>query len=211
MRHDPTTHRTTRSTRRLRAVRTGLAATIAAAGLVTLGAAPASAQAVVVPAGCGLYSGFAPPAGYTYVEMTGTLYVAPGAGPYFVVGTTSSDTITLSGANDIACGRAGADYIDGSAGEDRIHGGTDNDEIRGGTGDDPLLSGGGGRDTIWGDKGNAGGPYGDDVLLGGDADDTLNGEDGADTLNGGPHVNGDTGDGGPGVDSCSTIENPTNC
>jgi Ca2+-binding RTX toxin-like protein len=195
MRHIGTTGRAVRSSRRHRAARVGFAGALAAASVVTMTATPALGQAVVVPPGCGPYSGAAPPAGYNVTFMTGTLYVSAGGGPDFVVGTLNSDTITLSGANDIACGLSGGDWVDGSAGNDRIYGGDDRDDIRGGTGNDPMLSGGKGGDTLWGDKGNAGGPYGNDTLQGGDGDDTLNGEGGV-----------DTGTGGAGADTCM-VEN----
>jgi Ca2+-binding RTX toxin-like protein len=118
-----------------------------------------------------------------------------------VVGSTDSDVITLTGADDIACGLGGADWIDCSAGRDRIYGGDDNDDIRGGTGNDPYLSGGEDDDILWGDKGNAGGPYGNDTLRGGQGADELHGE-------GQTSINGDTGWSGnnPGDAQCDNIE-----
>ena len=96
-------------------------------------------------------------------------------------------------------GSQGDDLIIGSSGNDRINGREGSDEIHGRGGNDILRGDGGlfleldGDDTIFGEKG----------------DDTLFGRDGDDNLDGGPGT--DTGDEGNGVNTCISIENPTNC
>jgi len=174
--------------------------TLAVAGLVTVGAAPASA---VVPSQCGPYSGANPPGGYNVVDMPalGINFYNSAGGPDFVIGTTGADVITLAGPNDVACGRGGADFIDTGGGSDEAYGGDGADEIYGGLGND-FISGGKGGDDLTGDTfAPAGALGGNDTMQGGDGDDHIDGDGGV-----------DDGFGGAGANTCTaTVENPNNC
>jgi Ca2+-binding RTX toxin-like protein len=79
-------------------------------------------------------------------------------------------------------------WIWGGDGSDTLCGANGVGDIDGGIGDDTLT-----------------GRMANDVLAGGAGDDTLNGNTGDDDLDGGSHVNGDTGNGGPGVDTLVII------
>jgi hypothetical protein len=197
---------------RLGFARLGFAATalvLATAGVVGVAGSPAFA---VVPLGCGPFSGVAPPANYTVVDMPAlgvNVYNSVG-GQEFVIGTLGADTITMSGANDIVCGRDGGDFIDAGGGADIVYSGYGNDEVYGGLGDD-VISGGQDNDRLVGDT--FAGPSaadGNDQIHGANGDDEIFGYNGDDKIWGGP--DNDSGDGGGGSDVCNTdVENPTSC
>ncbi|NWE92847.1 type I secretion C-terminal target domain-containing protein [Pseudomonas reactans] len=80
-------------------------------------------------------------------------------------GTSGTDTLTGTSADETILGLAGNDTLDGAGGADDIHGGAGNDTVYGGAGTD-LIHGG----------------IGDDVLYGQDGLDTLFGGVGADSF-----------------------------
>ncbi|HEX8573846.1 MAG TPA: cadherin domain-containing protein [Allosphingosinicella sp.] len=96
-------------------------------------------------------------------------------------------------ANDILSGSAAANRIDGDRGDDLIAGRGGNDSLFGGSGNDGLQ-GNDGDDTL-------DGGIGDDVLEGGNGVDRLLGGDGADLIH--LTADGDTADGGTGIDKAS--------
>jgi len=151
------------------------------AGVAVGGTAPASAQ-VLVPAGCGPYSGQPVPAGFTLEDHSGE----PGplgtaANPYrtqltnnmITVGTPFADVIEGSNTpQEVICGLAGADEINGNGGNDEIYGHDGRDILSGGEFRD-FISGGQNNDTIHGDEVDATGSDQNDELQGGEGDDTL--------------------------------------
>lgn len=174
------------ATARRTAARAGVALLIGA-GVAVGGAAPASAV-VLVPAGCGPYSGLPVPAGFTLEDHSGdpSPLGLPGA-PYntsltsnvITVGTAFDDVIEGSNTpREVICGRNGADVINGNGGDDEIFGGNGRD----------VLSGGEFRDTINGDANNDT-IHGDEVVATGfDQNDELRGGLGNDTITGGNDV-----------------------
>lgn len=78
-----------------------------------------------------------------------------------------------------------------------------NNVIWGTPGPDNIAAGGG-NDTICG-RGE------DDRIFGQGGDDDMFGDDGNDVLNGGPHMAGDRGNGGLGMDNCPNTEFVVNC
>ncbi len=138
-------------------------------------------------------------------------------------GADGDDTVIGGASSDALSGGAGDDYILGGAGEDAITGGAgndtivmgDNDDIYDGIGAQELGFEDGGNDLV---RGGAGDDLlrdndGADTLLGGTGDDTIIGahptlaDTSADVLHGGfgddvlVGDNGDTLDGGDGVDN----------
>jgi Ca2+-binding RTX toxin-like protein len=106
-------------------------------------------------------------------------------------GTSTADTVTLLGGNDVALGMEGEDVIYAGAGNDNVDGGGGNDFIFGGLGDD-NISGGAGNDWLIGGGGDEGDltqatylPDGNDALDGGAGVDVLWGMGGDDRLTGG--------------------------
>ncbi|MBM7786823.1 calcium-binding protein [Tenggerimyces flavus] len=81
--------------------------------------------------------------------------------------------------------------------------GSRNENLRGSRGNDVII-GGPGKSEIWGGEGA-------DQLFGGGGDDALIGEGGNDQLDGGPHLNGDFGNGGAGIDKCVNVEAKVLC
>ena len=118
-----------------------------------------------------------------------------------VEGTARPDVILGSPGDDVLWGVRGNDRISGAGGDDVVIGAS----VRVGEaavddrfdGSDPWLRGGPGNDEIYG-------RIGDDNLFGGP---------GADLLDGGSHEGspGDTGDGGPGTDTCRELERVRGC
>ena len=122
-----------------------------------------------------------------------------GSGAETYIGTSSADSVSTNGGNDVIFGGRGGDWnlnsgdgndiISGGSGDDTIYFGTGTDEVYGGAGNDTIddasgtsynydnyLDGGSGNDTIWGGGGN-------DTIIGGSGADQLHGEDGTgDTL-----------------------------
>jgi hypothetical protein len=151
------------------------------AGIAIGGAAPASAQ-VLVPAGCGPYSGQPVPAGFTLEDHSGDPGPLGSAGNRYqtqltnnmiTVGTAFADFIEGSNTpQEVICGLAGADEINGNGGDDEIYGFDGRDILSGGEFRD-FISGGKGNDTIRGDEVVATGFDQNDELQGGDGDDTL--------------------------------------
>jgi len=105
-------------------------------------------------------------------------------------GSSTVDTISALGGDDLVYGRAGNDILDGGSGNDNISGNDGDDQLSGGLAND-FLYGGAGIDTLNGGDG-------DDKLFGDDGNDTLFGNTGNDTLDGGTGV--DTLTGGTGDD-----------
>lgn len=195
-------HASQRSPRNsVRAVLTLLASSGLLAGLLT-NAAPASAQVVIAPPGCGIYSGLPIPPGYTVIDLTALFGCGAGsaAGPYqvpaanqlFVIGTECADFIRGNGVGQIICGRGGDDTIQGGGADDELFGGRGNDFIEGLAGSD-LVAGNDGDDELFGE--DAAGI----IIFPANTDDVLKGGGGI-----------DTGDGGLGNNTCN-VEFPTSC
>jgi RTX calcium-binding nonapeptide repeat (4 copies) len=186
--------------RPVRAVLTLLGPGALLAALI-VNAPPASAQVVIAPPGCGIYSGQPIPAGYTVIDLsllgcgvgtTASPYVVPVANQLFVIGTQCRDVIHGNGVGQIICGRGGPDDIQGGGGNDELFGGDDDDLVEGMSGSD-LVAGNNGDDELYGE--DAAGI----IIFAGNTDDVLKGGDGF-----------DTGDGGLGNDTCN-VEAPTSC
>lgn len=94
-------------------------------------------------------------------------------------GTSGSDTIALTVANNVASAGDGNDQITGSAGDDHIYGENDNDRLLGGNGNDHLR-GDSGDDELEGGNGNDQmiGGAGKDNVLEGEGDDYVDGGEG---------------------------------
>jgi Ca2+-binding RTX toxin-like protein len=113
-----------------------------------------------------------------------------------VIGTSGSDTLLGDGGHQRLDGVRGHDRIDGRDGDDVIMGASA-DSFEGPAGSDPWLRGGSGDDRI---KGGAG----FDRLYGGPGQDLL--------VGGSPGERpGDSGDGGPGRDTCRELERSRRC
>ena len=138
-----------------------------------------------------------------------------------------NDIVNGGGGNDLICGGGGKDTISGGAGNDTIYAGGGNDVVKGGAGKDTLigeagadvlrggakrdvLKGGGGNDKLYGDNGRDKlvGQGGADQLIGGKGNDKLLGGGGADIIR---TTNGDTGNAGNGVDSCTAAGSVSSC
>jgi hypothetical protein len=166
--------------RRRTLARAGVALLLGA-GVAIGGATPASAQ-VLVPPGCGPYSGQPVPAGFTLEDHSGDPGPLGSAGNRYTtqltnnmitVGTPFADFI--EGTNtpqEVICGLAGADEINGNGGDDEIYGHDGRDILSGGEFRD-FISGGKANDTIRGDEVVATGFDQNDELQGGEGDDTL--------------------------------------
>jgi hypothetical protein len=184
---------------------------------------PASAQAVViVPPGCGSYSGLPLPAGWSLDDHSasavplgnifGAPFIVPAVFGRITVGTQFADHIQgNNGNNDVICGLDGDDWIKGGAGDDQLFGGAGFDVLWGEANSD-LLSGGDDDDDLYGDdpaNSNLFDTF--DTLQGGEGDDRLLGGRGFDILRGGPHVVGDCGDGEAGGASHAGLESGPPC
>jgi Ca2+-binding RTX toxin-like protein len=101
-----------------------------------------------------------------------------------ILGGYAGDTLSGSIAANRIDGDQGADLISGRGGNDTLYGGSGNDTLYGNDGDDTLDGG-----------------IGDDVLEGGHGIDRLLGGDGADLIH--LTADGDTADGGTGIDRAS--------
>ncbi len=130
-----------------------------------------------------------------------------------IYGGAEGDTLYGGGGGDRLYGEDGDDTVRGGNGNDVIEGGPGADELRGQNGEDEIwansaadssttdvdqMYGGGLYDDVTGDNGDDilyGGNFAD-VLSGKSGDDQLFGNNGEDTLRGGPHVLGDTCNGG---------------
>jgi Ca2+-binding RTX toxin-like protein len=144
-----------------------LGAILVCAGLIVLGAIPATASAATCNG--------------KRATIVGT------AGNDVIVGKKASDVIYGGGGDDrISGGPNGNDRICGGPGEDKIHGGRGYDSLDGGGGDD-WLYGDSGSDRAEGGDGNDAldGAEGSDSLLGGPGDDEIRGVKGPDRLIGG--------------------------
>ena len=161
--------------------------------LAAAGAAPTSAQTVLLPE----------PAGDTADTAAGE-----DPGPIGEVAEAGAEGATLTGtaANDVLKGGDGADLLTGGAGDDRLEGAAGDDRISGGDGRD-TLAGGAGDDRLEGGADNdiLGGGAGNDSLDGGAGRDLLEGGGGDDILDGGPGI--DRLAGGPG-DDILVIDDP---
>lgn len=107
-------------------------------------------------------------------------------------GTAGNDTLIGTDAWDTFFGNAGDDSLVGNGGNDAMFGGDGNDTGDGGSGDD-NLNGDAGDDSLLGGEGR-------DWLTGGTGADTLRGGDGDDTFIETSMLDGNTVDGGAGVD-----------
>jgi Ca2+-binding RTX toxin-like protein len=135
-----------------------------------------------------------------------------------IFGTSGSDRIRGTNANDLIYGFEGRDTIDATNGDDCIVSGSGNDQIDGSNGNDIILGGSGndqlngsnGDDKIWGEEGEdrITGSNGNDQIFGGLGNDRLEGTNGDDLLvgNGGD----DQSNGGNGIDTCNS-ELKTKC
>ncbi len=159
----------------------------------------------------------------TVIGSTGDDELRGNNGVDWLDGGDGNDTLIGGASSDALSGGAGGDYILGGAGEDAISGGAGNDTVVMGDNDD-IYDGVGAQGLGFEDSGNdlvrggAGDDWirdyeGADTLLGGTGDDTLIGahpslkDASADVLHGGfgndvlIGDNGDTLDGGDGVDN----------
>ncbi|MEV4537476.1 calcium-binding protein [Asanoa sp. NPDC049518] len=193
----------------------GAAAAAVLGGAIALSAAPASANALVlVPPGCGSYSGTwvqaarlddhsGDPGPLGSFGMGGSGYQVPLVADVIVVGTVFSDRIEGSALGDVICGLRGNDWIYSGAGDDEIFGGLDGDSLWGEAGADTLW-GGDGEDWMWGDNPANSNNQSDgaDELHGGVNDDTMFGGLGGDgdDFHGGSSGPDDCADGQGGVD-----------
>jgi len=193
------------------------AALATSAGLALAAQPAAAATPVIVPAGCGAYSGLPVPAGWTLDDHSqdgqalGNILGAPHqVGLVFgtiTIGTPFADhiqgnNITGSAVDEVICGIDGEDWIKGGSGNDEIFGGVGADSLWGEEGGD-LLSGSTESDVLYGDDFNN--SHGNldlaDTLQGGAGNDFMYGGAGPDLLKGGPDV--DFGDGQGGADTCT--------
>ncbi|WP_017715812.1 DUF4347 domain-containing protein [Kamptonema formosum] len=104
--------------------------------------------------------------------------------------TANSDSVTLTGGNDLANAFQGNDLVVALEGNDIIEGNQGNDTLYGNDGND-ILTGNQGSDFLSGDAG-------DDILVGEGESDFLTGGSGNDALDGG--LGNDTLTGGTGTD-----------
>ena len=137
-----------------------------------------------------------PPAASTLLQQLLTpsadnpIASTPSAGNDLLIGTATSDDISVSWGDDRVDGSSGDDDISGGHGDDLISGAEGDDLLAGDFGDD-ILIGGAGQDELRGNRG-------EDVLIGGDADDIVDGGAGDDVIYGG--AGEDLIDGGRGLD-----------
>lgn len=190
-------------------------------GLVAVVAAQPASAVVIVPPGCGSYSGQPLPAGWTLDDHSTDAYPLGDVlndVPHLVgltfgtitIGTQYSDyiqgnNITGSAVDEVICGLNGDDWLKGGSGNDEIFGGEGFDVLWGQEGGD-LLSGGKRVDVLDGDDPTN--SHGNldlaDTIQGGDHDDFLDGGAGNDILRGGSGT--DDADGGNGADTCTGTE-----
>jgi Ca2+-binding RTX toxin-like protein len=107
------------------------------------------------------------------------------AGPDFLVGDRSAETLVGGPGNDLFFGMRGSDTLVGGDGDDLLFGMRGNDNLLGLLGND-LLSGGAGDDTARGSFGSdrvLGGPD-NDRLVGGADNDFVRGKKGHDVMKG---------------------------
>ena len=198
---------------------------LVAAVTLTSGAAlatfqPAAATPVVVPPGCGSYSGNALPAGWTLDDFSGGGAVGTASKPYVVpatanvitVGSRFADYIDGNEVDEVICGGNGGDIISGNGGDDEIHGDNGPDVLMGEE-DSDFVGGGGDKDYVYGDDDtdSSGNLDFDDTLQGGDNADHLFGGAGEDDIAGGNGKN-DVGDGETDGGTCDVaVETQTNC
>ncbi len=125
-----------------------------------------------------------------------------------LVGAGGNETLTGGSGEDWIYGGNGNDTLKGNAGNDFLFGDDGNFAVYNGprsTGNDSLY-GGDGTDYLFGGRGDdlLDGGSGDDILIGGEDKDTLQGGQGNDRLQAialnATHLDGDTLDGGIGVD-----------
>lgn len=174
---------------------------------------------ILVPPGCGSYSGQPLPPGWTLDDHSndavalGDILGAPhrvaAVFGMITIGTPYPDHIQGNAVDEVICGLDGYDWIKGGSGDDEIFGGLGADSLSGEEGSD-FLSGGPDGDVLFGDDsvGSHSGPGGFDLadtIQGGDGDDYLYGGAGSDILRGG--ANSDYADGGVGADTCTGTEN----
>ncbi len=159
---------------------------------------PGALAVVIVPPGCGSYSGNQLPAGWTLDDHSGDAGpLGTNANPYFTalnfgqltIGTAYDDVIVGNAVEEVICGLGGMDWLRGGSGDDELYGGDGPDSLMGFEGAD-FESGGHGRDTLYGDDGSNALPYDlADTLQGGRNDDYIAGGDDFDIINGGEGVN----------------------
>lgn len=191
------------------------AAFVLSSGLVAMSAQPVSAQMVVVPPGCGSYSGTLVPANklddhsLDYDPLgdiaNGIPYLTQITFGMITIGTQFPDyiqgnNITGSAVDEVICGLDEADWLTGGSGNDEMFGGEGADSLWGMEGGD-LLSGGLEVDVLYGDDPTSSGGIYDlgDTIQGGEGNDFLYGGEDTDTLRGGP--GDDYADGGNDADT----------
>jgi Ca2+-binding RTX toxin-like protein len=180
----------------MKALISGFAAAVAAAGLLSF--APLTPAASAAAPQCDGRDA-------TIVGTEGPDHLTGGPGEDVIVALGGNDTIDNVGGNDVVCGDAGDDVITGHGGS--LHGGPGNDEMHeslkahfaylyGDAGEDRLVcaygcteNGGSGKDRLVGGpvghRGNTlDGGSGTDVVLGGKRDDTIWLSSGRDSING---------------------------
>ncbi|WP_282078889.1 calcium-binding protein [Epibacterium ulvae] len=124
------------------------------------------------------------------------------------VGSSYSDWLEGSHADNEIKGQGGDDFLFGSSGNDTLRGGDGNDDLRGGAHDD-FIRGGADNDALYGGTqddellGDSGHDYAD----GGAGRDVVRGGDGRDTLTGGDDNDDDYLFGGSGQDVFKFSEN----
>ena len=118
-----------------------------------------------------------------------------------VTGSSSSDTLTGDGNDNVLVGGRGHDTLDGGGGDDTLSGGDHNDTLTGGAGDD-TLDGGSGNDTLSGGEG-------DDTIIGGSGTDTVSYADATDGVTVDLSDTGAQDTGGAGTDTISGVERIT--
>lgn len=99
-----------------------------------------------------------------------------------LVGLDGDDTVVGGSGDDDVNGNTGDDLVHGNSGADFVRGGQGADLVYGGNGDDWHVNGNIGRDTVYGDWGQA---PGNDTVFGGQGDDLLYGDFGEYGLPGG--------------------------
>lgn len=187
---------------------------VAAVAAILLGGAAlgssqsASATTIIIPAGCGSWSGLAVPLGWDYEDHSGD------SGPVNETLSSSNEVFYIATPfDDYVQGGTTENVICGLGGDDELLGGDDVDELYGGSGEDTLsgqtagdfLSGGPRHDILYGDD-EAGVDIFDtgDELQGGDGPDDLYGQGGSDVIKGGGG-SADWVDGEP-ADVCTGVE-----
>lgn len=108
-----------------------------------------------------------------------------GSGADTIIGKNGADTLSGNGGNDAINGGVGNDVINGGDGNDLLHGDADDDTIHGDNNND-SIAGGAGADALYGDAGldTINGGTGDDTIYGGTESDTIHGDDNNDIIYG---------------------------